>query len=382
VRLRFLESLNELAPAAWDALTGADDPFVEHAFLNTLERSGSVGAGTGWEPTHATVWEGDQLVGALPLYLKDQSYGEYIFDWGWADAAYRAGIAYYPKLMSMVPFTPATGRRFLVAEGADREAVVGKLLDGTQELAERTGASSIHLNFLTDEERRLAADHGFLSRKTMQFHWHAEGDASFDDFLGRFRSSMRKKTRKERRVVTQSGLEVRALSGDELTAEVWETMRRFYRDTCMRKGAIAYLTNGFFDRAADSLGDRAVIVMAFDPAQDGEPVAASLAFEKGAHLYGRYWGCSEDHEMLHFELCYYQLIERAIDQGMSRFEAGAQGTHKLRRGLLPVPIHSAHQLRHPALAEAVSEFLVREAMATDRQIESLADHGPFRRDGS
>jgi predicted N-acyltransferase len=382
VRLRFVSSLNELEPAAWDALTGADDPFVEHAFLHTLERSGSVGAGTGWEPTHATVWEGDALVGALPLYLKDQSYGEYIFDWGWADAAFRAGIRYYPKLMSMVPFTPATGRRFLVAEGADRGAVVGRLLEGARELAERMGASSIHLNFLTDEERRLAADHGFLSRMTMQFHWHGQGDATFDDFLGRFRSSMRKKTRKERRAVADSGLDVRALSGADLTPEVWETMRRFYRDTCMRKGAIPYLTNRFFDLAAETLGDRAVIVMAFDPEQDGEPVAASLAFEKGAHLYGRYWGCSEDHEMLHFELCYYQLIERAIDEGMSRFEAGAQGTHKLRRGLMPVPIHSAHWLRHPALAEAVGEFLAHEAMATQRQIASLADHGPFRRDGS
>lgn len=382
MRLRFVESLSELEPAAWDALTGADDPFVEYAFLRTLERSGSVGAGTGWEPTHATVWEGDELVGAIPLYVKDQSYGEYIFDWGWADAAFRAGIRYYPKLMSMVPFTPATGRRFLVAEGADRDAVVGELLAGARELAERMGASSVHLNFLTDEERKLAAKHGFLSRKTMQFHWHAEGDENFDDFLGRFRSSMRKKTRKERRVVAESGLEVRALSGADLTPEVWETMRRFYRDTCMRKGAIPYLTNRFFDLAADSLGDRAVIVMAFDPEQDGEPVAASLAFEKGAHLYGRYWGCSEDHEMLHFELCYYQLIDRAIERGMSRFEAGAQGTHKLRRGLMPVPIHSAHWLRHPALAEAVGEFLAHEAMATERQIESLAEHGPFRRDGN
>ena len=381
MRLRFVESLNELEPAAWDALTGQDDPFVEHAFLHTLERSGSVGPGTGWEPTHATVWDGDALVGALPLYLKDQSYGEYIFDWGWADAAHRAGIRYYPKLMSMVPFTPATGRRFLVAEGADRDTVVAELLRGARELAEQVGVSSIHLNFLTDEERKMAADHGFLSRRTMQFHWHAEGDATFDDYLKRFRSSMRKKTRKERRVVAESGLEVRALSGADLSPDVWETMRRFYRDTCMRKGAIPYLTNRFFDLAADSLGDRAVIVMAMDPEQGGEPVAASLAFEKGTHLYGRYWGCSEDHEMLHFELCYYQLIERAITEGMDRFEAGAQGTHKLRRGLMPVPIHSAHWLAHPALAEAVSEFVVHEAMATERQIEALADHGPFRRDG-
>ena len=377
MRVRFLESLDAIDPEAWNALTGADDPFVEHGFLSTLERSGSVGAGTGWEPIHVSIWDGEALVAALPLYVKDQSYGEYIFDWGWADAAHRAGLPYYPKLVSMVPFTPATGRRFLTAPGGDREALVGELLAGAREAADRRGASSIHLNFLSDDERALANAHGFLSRRTMQFHWHAAGDTTFDDFLGRFRSSMRKKTRKERRRVEDAGLEIRVLSGEDLTVEHWETMRRFYRDTCMRKGAIPYLTNGFFDRAAESLGHRAVIAMAFD---EGEPVAASLAFEKGAHLYGRYWGCSEDYDMLHFELCYYQLIERAIEQGMNRFEAGAQGTHKLRRGLMPVPIHSAHWLRHPALAEAVAEFLPQEAMATERQIESLQEHGPFRRD--
>ncbi|MAQ15823.1 MAG: GNAT family N-acetyltransferase [Sandaracinus sp.] len=378
VRVRFLESLTEVDPESWNALTGDDDPFVEHAFLSTLERSGSVGGDSGWEPMHVTLWtEEGTLEAALPLYLKDQSYGEYIFDWGWADAAHRAGIPYYPKLVSMVPFTPATGRRFLTAPEGDREALVGELLAGAQEAAERAGASSIHLNFLTDEEQQLANASGFLSRRTMQFHWHAAGDGSFEDFLGRFRSSMRKKTKKERRVVADAGLDIRVFSGDDLTPERWETMRRFYRDTCMRKGAIPYLTNGFFDQAADTLSDRAVIVMAF---HEDEPVAASLAFEKGAHLYGRYWGCSDDYDMLHFELCYYQLIERAIAQGMTRFEAGAQGTHKLRRGLMPVPIHSAHWLRHPALAEAVAEFLPHEAMATERQIAALEEHGPFRRD--
>jgi len=372
-----VSELSSVDPAAWDALAGEDDPLVEHAFLKALEESRTVGGDSGWLPTHVTVWDGERLVGALPLYEKDHSYGEFIFDWAWADAAMRLGIHYYPKLVGMVPVTPATGRRILVAEDVDRGAVVDRLVEGAFEAAEQTGASSIHLLFLRDDERRDLGDHERLRpRLTQQFHWTNEGYVSFDDFLGTFRSSMRKQVRRERRRVAESGLDIRVTSGSELDDRDWRALRRFYVDTCAKRGSPPYLTGDFFHRIREALPKRVVVAMAY---RSGVPVAGSLNFEKGNNLYGRYWGCDEEHEFLHFELCYYRLIERAIERGMKRFEAGAQGTHKLRRGLMPSPIHSVHWIRHPVLARAIGEFLPREAFAMQRQMEELAKHGPFRR---
>jgi len=404
VKVRLVQDLGEVPASAWDALTGEDDPFVEHRFLHALETSGSVGERAGWIPLHVTVWEepedrldddspvggggagdvpaGERLVAALPLYAKTHSYGEYIFDWAWADAAMRLGLRYYPKLVSMVPVTPATGRRLLVhpaLSGDRRRRALAVLTEGAFAAAEATESSSVHLLFLRDQE---AADLGFderlAPRLTHQFHWTNEGYGSFDDFLGRFRSSMRKQVRKERRRVAESPLRVSVRSGTELDEREWSALYRFYKDTCRRKGSYPYLTKRFFTEVRDRLPDRVVSAMAHDPS--GEPVAGSLNFEKGAVLYGRYWGCLEEYDMLHFELCYYQLIERAIDRGMARFEAGAQGTHKLRRGLMPAPIHSLHWVRDPVLADAVRDFLPREAASVRRQMEELADHGPFRRE--
>jgi hypothetical protein len=377
VQFRLIEGIRSVSPEAWDALAGADDPFVEHAFLRTLEDSGSVGADSGWDPIHVTVWEGDRLVGALPLYLKEHSFGEFIFDWAWADAAARLGLEYYPKLVSMVPVTPVTGRRLLVAENVDRKRVADTVVQGCFEAAERTGASSLHLLFLTDDEKDELAGDSLLPRLSFQFHWHNDGYASFDDFLGQFRSQMRKQVRKERRRVAESGLDVRVLEGSELSDGDWEAVRTFYRINCARHGSFPYLTPEFFEIARERLAHRIVVVMAYDA---GQPVAASLNFEKGSHLYGRYWGCREDHEFLHFELCYYRLIERAIHHGMTRFEAGAQGIHKLRRGLMPSAVHSAHWIRHPLLSQAVGEFLPREAHAVRERMQEFAHHGPFRRD--
>jgi predicted N-acyltransferase len=378
VRIEHHRGVDELDARAWDALAGDDDPFVEHAFLEALEASGSVGEGTGWAPRHVTAWEGGAMVGALPLYRKSHGYGEYIFDWGWASAAARAGLRYYPKLVSMVPFTPATGARFLVGASPRRELVARRLLDGALEAMEQERASSLHLLFLSDEERRwVEADGRLLPRLSLQFHFHNDGYASFDDFLARFRADMRKKLRKERRVAAEAGLTIRALTGDAIEPAHLEAMRRFYEDTSGRKGSYPYLTPRFFELAAERLRRRMVLVMAFDA--EGRPVAGTLNFEKGAHLYGRYWGALEAHAMLHFELCYYRLIERAIERGVTRFEAGAQGEHKLRRGLLPARVHSAHHLAHPGLRDAVADFLAREAFAVEREIEELAEHGPFRR---
>lgn len=377
MRVRVLEGLAGVSADAWDALTGPDDPFVEHAFLATLEESGSVSAETGWLPVHLTAWEDERLVGALPLYLKDHSFGEYIFDWGWADAAHRAGVDYYPKLVSMVPVTPATGRRFLVAEGVDRDEVIGTLAAGLRELADATDASSIHLLFLTDRERDAVLRAGpFMPRLSMQFHWHNEGYADFDDFLARLRAPDRKKVRRERRAVADAGVHVRVATGTELGPADWAALRRFYRGTCARKGSYPYLTDRFFELGAQRLRRRAVAVLA---EREGRLIAGTLNFEKGQHLYGRYWGAAEEVPMLHFELCYYTLIERAIARGMSRFEAGAQGRHKLKRGMLPAAIHSAHWVRDERLRQAVAEFLPREAFAVQRQMAELRVASPFKR---
>ena len=350
---------------------------MEHGFLRVLEESGSVGRGSGWEPAHVTAWRGKRLVGALPLYLKTHSYGEYIFDWSWADAASRLGISYYPKVVAMVPVTPVTGRRFLFAPGEAPGPMVSRLIDGCFEVAEAAKASSIHLLFLSpDEQEWVAADGRLMKRLSFQFHWRNAGYETFDDFVAEFRSSMRKKLRKERRVAAESSLQIEKLHGDELSAADWRTLERLYRATCVRKGSYPYLTREFFELAPTELDGTPLVLAARD---EGRVVAASLNFEKGGHLYGRYWGASERHDMLHFELCYYRLIEHAIDQRMRRFEAGAQGTHKLRRGLMPVPIYSGHWIRHPVLAQAVADFLPREAASVQQQIEELAHHGPFRR---
>lgn len=380
LRARLVDDIGTIDPAAWDALAGRNDPFAEHGFLHAMERGEVVDDASGWRPTHVTVWEGDRLVGALPLYEKHHSYGEFIFDWAWADAAMRLGVRYYPKLVSMVPVTPATGRRLLVAEDADRAAVVDALIRGAFEAAERIRASSLHILFLTGDERAdLASFDELRPRLSHQFHWHNEGYASLDDFLARFRSPMRKQVRKERRRVEESGLDVRVVEGADLSEGDWDALYRFYRDTCAKRGSPPYLTRGFFEAIRDTFAHRVVAVLAY---RGGVPVAGSLNFEKGDTLYGRYWGCDEEHEFLHFEVCYYRLIERAIDRGMQRFEAGAQGMHKLRRGLLPQPIHSVHWVSHPVLGRAIAEFLPREAFAVQQQMEELSHHGPFRRDGT
>jgi predicted N-acyltransferase len=379
IDIKILSSLASVDAGAWDELVGEDDPFVEHAFLSLLERSGSVGRGSGWEPTHVTAWRGERLIGALPLYLKTHSYGEYIFDWGWADAASRLGVDYYPKLVAMVPVTPVTGRRFLFAPAEDPAEVVHRLIDGCLEVAESTRSSSVQLLFLSPEEQEwVSRDGRLMKRLSFQFHWRNAGYDTFDDFVGDFRSSMRKKLRKERRIAAETGLRIEALQGDELSVEDWRDLERLYRSTCERKGSYPYLTPEFFEQAPTTLDGSPLVVAARD---EGRIVAASVNFAKGGHLYGRYWGASQRHDMLHFELCYYRLIEHAIDHRMRRFEAGAQGTHKLRRGLMPVPIHSAHWIRNPVLAQAVADFLPREAFSVEQQIRELSHHGPFKRGG-
>jgi uncharacterized protein len=360
LRIEFVSQLESIAGSDWDALTGADDPFIEHAFLLALEQSGSVGDGSGWLPLHVVARASGRLVGALPLYVKLHSYGEYIFDWRWAAAAERAGLRYYPKLVSMVPFTPATGRRVLLAPDVDPGEVTRALVQGALTAREETKSSSLHLLFLSEQERdRLAPVEELMPRETLQFHWHNDGYASFDDYLERFRAPLRKLVRRERLQVREA-----------------QALYAFYLGTCERRGSGPYLTRAFFDQLQRTHAERVVAVLAY---RAGAPIAGTLNFEKGGHLYGRYWGCSEEHPALHFECCYYSLIERAIARGLRRFEAGAQGTHKLRRGLMPVAIHSLHQMASPALRDALLSYLPREIEATREEIAQLALHGPFKR---
>lgn len=379
MHIELVPSLNSVPSTAWDALTGDDDPFVEHAFLNALEESGSVGRESGWIPLHVTVYDEKKLVGALPLYVKTHSYGEYIFDFGWANAAHQLRLRYYPKLVSMTPFTPATGRRFLIHPDHEKSKIVDAILLGVDEAVRVTKASSAHLLFLNDEERALIGKHGgYAPRASVQFHWHAQGDKTFEEYLMRFRAEPRKQVRRERRKVAESGLAIREVSGAELSASEWQTLDAFYRDTCMRKGSEPYLSETFFDclRASDAK-QRVVAVLAEEA---GRIVAATLNFEKGAHLYGRYWGALEAYDSLHFELCYYRLIERAIRKGHTRFEAGAQGIHKLKRGLLPSRIASAHRIENERLREAVFDFVARESMGVDHEIAELMHDSPFHRE--
>lgn len=374
-----MRSLREVEPRAWNALVGEDDPFVEHAFLLALEESRSVGPGTGWEARHVLCEEGGELVAAMPAYRKDDSWGEFTFDFQWARAAAQAGVRYYPKLVSMVPFTPATGRRLLVSDRVAYPTAVAALGDGLRDAADDVGASSIHVLYVTAEERDALVGLGWLRpRVSVQFHWTSAGDADFEAFLARFRSPARKQVRRERREVKESGIEVRVLEGPELSPAEWHALHTFYRLNCARHGTYGYLTPRFFELMRERFAERVVAVLAY---KEGEPIAGALNFEKGRHLYGRYWGATEAEDFLHFECCYHRLVERSIDKRHTLFEAGAQGAHKLKRGLLPAEVHSVHWARDPRLDAAIGDYLPREAAAVREEIAELARMGPFRRDG-
>ena len=378
LRIEVLSSLEKITPSAWDSLSDPHHPFVEYAFLRLLETSKSVGEGTGWEPAHIAIWEGERLCGAAPAYLKTDSYGEYIFDWEWAGIARRIGVPYFPKIVVGVPYTPATGQRLLVHPSEkDKDRIRRLLVRGLLALMEEAEASSIHILFCTDEEAAFLKEEGFSRRATHQFHWRNNGYTEVEDFLGALRSSCRKQIRKERRCVEQSGLALSLQDGGEVSQADWATLYALYASTIDRKWGSPYLTKRFFLEAPHKLAGRALVGLA---RQSGEIVAGTLSFRKGQHLYGRYWGCFQHIEHLHFEMCYYQLIEYAIQHGYTLVEAGAQGSHKLKRGFLPVIIHSAHLFRHPLLGEAFAHHAAREEDAMQHHIAASQADGPFRDD--
>lgn len=359
--------------AAWDALLPDDNPFLRHAFLHALESSGSAAAESGWQPLHLLIGPPGQPTAAAPLYAKGHSYGEYVFDHGWADAYERAGGSYYPKLLVAVPFTPVPGPRLLAPDDVGKRALAEALRSVTDEL----GLSSAHVNFIDAEEAELLGEAGFLERQGVQFHWHNRGYRDFEDFLAAMRSSKRKAIRKERRQVIEAGVEMRALTGDELGVADLDAFYPFYLATVDKRWGSAYLTREFFHLLAERFADRIVLVTA---RRAGELVGAALNLRSGDTLYGRLWGCRQELEFLHFEACYYQAIDFAIRHGLARVEAGAQGMHKLQRGYEPVITRSAHYIRDPALREPVRRFVAQEARSLAREMAELRQLLPFHRE--
>jgi len=375
VAIRIETDITAIAAADWDACAGSDNPFVSHAFLAALEQSGSATAETGWLPQHLVMAAADgEILAVAPAYVKSHSYGEYVFDHGWAQAIERAGGRYYPKLQVSVPFTPATGPRLLVRPAAD-PAIRAALIAGFRTAAEARGLSSVHATFLTADDRHAFERAGWLIRTGCQYHWNNGGYAGFDDFLGALSSRKRKDIRKERQAIAESGIEMVALTGGDLKPEHWDAFFRFYIDTSDRKWGSPYLTRDFFHRIGRTMPDRIVLIMA---RHHGKWVAGALNLLGSDALYGRNWGCGADFRFLHFETCYYQAIDFAIARGLARVEAGAQGEHKIQRGYLPVEMASAHWIRHSGLRDAVAHFLERETEAMQAHMEELNTHSPFR----
>ena len=376
--LRVAGGLKEVDATEWDACAGAADPFVRHAFLSALEDSGSATARAGWAPHHMLLQDhGGALLGAVPMYLKNHSQGEFVFDYGWAHAFEQAGGDYYPKLQVSVPFTPVTGSRLLVRPDQPFEATAATLLAGAVEIARRIKVSSLHITFPTEAEWKIMGEAGLLQRTGEQFHWRNRDYGDFDGFLGDLASRKRKAVRKERREALAPGIEIDVLSGTDITEAHWDTFFHFYMDTGSRKWGSPYLTRTFFSLLSERMADRVVLIMA---RRAGRYIAGALNLAGAEALYGRYWGCVEHHKYLHFEVCYYQAIEVAIARRLARVEAGAQGPHKLARGYMPVETYSAHWIRDPAFRDAVDRFLVQERREVRAEIDYIGEHHtPFRK---
>lgn len=379
-----ISSVADVPRDVWDLLSGtsnndsfyAYNPFISYPFLNALESSHSVGDASGWLPQHLILSDPDgQILGAVPAYLKSHSQGEYVFDHAWADAWMRAGGHYYPKLQCTVPFTPATGPRLLVKQGADRRAIIAALASGIQQSTEQMGLSSVHITFMPKLEAEALIELGYLVRHDQQFHFINEGYESYGDFLETLTSRKRKALKKERSKALDNDITIEWLTGDQLTEEIWDIFFSFYIDTGSRKWGTPYLTRSFFSEIGTHMGEDVLLIMA---KRDGRYIAGAINFIGGDCLYGRHWGCVEDHPFLHFEVCYHQAIDFAIAHKLARVEAGAQGQHKLARGYLPATTYSAHYIPHQGFRRAVSDYLIHERQEVGEIGEILRNRGPFK----
>ena len=383
IDIELIPSIDQISQSDWDLCACPEtedgrapvDPFTTFRFLKALEDSGSVGAGSGWHPQYLIARASGQIIAAAPMYAKSHSQGEYIFDHNWAHAYERAGGRYYPKLQLAVPFTPATGRRFLTRPGFE-DLGLRALVQGAAQLAERNQISSLHATFCTEDEAVMGESAGLMRRTSQQYHWLNDTYADFDGFLASLSSRKRKNIRKERTQAQGFGGKIDLLSGDDLRPEHWDAFWQFYQDTGARKWGTPYLTRKFFDQIQELMRDDVVLAMA---SREGRYVAGALNFIGRETLYGRFWGCNEHHPCLHFELCYYQAIDFAIEHQMTRVEAGAQGDHKLARGYMPTPCHSLHWFKDAGFAGAVADYLKAERSAIEEDIEILTSYGPFKK---
>lgn len=373
--ISIVDNLAAIPKEEWNQLSFPHFPFADYEYLLQLEKSGSVGENTGWSPRYLTARQNGKLEGASYLYSKAHSYGEYIFDWAWAEAYQRYRVPYYPKLLSMTPFTPATGPKLLMAERVDRERVASDLIASALEQMESAHQSSLHYLFLEPSEIAHFEKAGFLLRHSFQYHWTNPGYAGFEDFLSALRPRKRKQIARERAQLAEEGLTLRALSGEALTREHALLFYRFYLATIGKMGAMDYLTEEFYTGVFEAMRDNIVLFWA---EKQQEPIAGALCYFKGETLYGRYWGANQEVRNLHFELCYYQPIEWAIQKGLKRFEAGAQGEHKIARGFLPTLTYSAHWIKHPQFREAISRFIDEEKAAISGYFAQSKEHSPYQ----
>lgn len=387
LRIRVSNGIGAIDGKEWDACANPDsagdksavpeNPFISHAFLKALETSGSAAPKTGWAPHHLLLEDdGGLLLGAIPLYLKSHSYGEYVFDHSWADAYQRAGGKYYPKLQASVPFTPAPGRRILLRPHTNMKRHCGFLIQAAQEIAGRAGVSSLHFTFCQKHEWEVLSAHGFLQRTDFQFHWLNQNYQSFEDFLNSLTSRKRKQIRHERRAALENGIELVQLTGSAITEEHWDAFYTCYLSTGRSKWGQPYLLRNFFSEIGSAMADKILLIMC---RRAGRYIAGAINFIGGDALFGRNWGCIEEHPFLHFEACYYQAVDFAIAHGLARVEAGAQGAHKLARGYLPCPTYSAHWIIDPRFRAAVRDYLVHERAQVSDNAHYLEGHSPFRR---
>ncbi len=373
--VRVIKSLESISSDAWDQLDHGGAPFLSYGFLRALEVSGSVGPEAGWDPRYLLIEDTDGIAGAVAAYVKTDSYGEYIFDWAWANASQRAGIPYYPKLVVAAPFTPATGPRILIRLGSDKPKLRKALVEAVQELSIEEKCHSTHWLFVTEEEREALKTAGFALRDSFQFHWRNKGYSDFEEFISAFTSRKRKQCRKERRRAREAVDEIDFVKGADLTAAMLKELDTFYRINVARHGGFDYLRPGFFEALVEFCPEKVLFARAH---RENRAIAGAFFLEDSRGLYGRYWGALEKADCLHFEVAYYAAIERCINQGVSLFEAGAQGEHKLLRGFEPAPTYSAHLLSHEPIDRAVRQFLMAESKEVKRRMEELASYGPYR----
>jgi predicted N-acyltransferase len=378
MRLTVHDAIDDIAPDAWNALAGDGYPFLRHEFLLAAEQTGCVSEDAGWAPRHLTFEREDRILGAMPLYQKEHSWGEFVFDWAWARAYEQAGLSYYPKLVSAVPFTPAPSPRLLLADANDTDTAHA-LVHGAIALAERSSCSSLHVLFPLEDELPLFREAGLRVRKDCQFHWNNHGYSDFEQFLETFTSVKRKKVRRDRRRVRETGVRFRRLKGADLDTRTWEQVYRLISLTFMRRGSLPYYSLDFFLRIGAALPDSILVILA---ERHGETIAAAVFFESPTALYGRYWGSDGRHNALHFETCYYQGIDYCIEKGLQLFEPGTQGEHKISRGFAPTSTWSAHWLAHPQFLSAIENYLEEEARYVDRYIEAVDARSPYRDGGS